>query len=235
VRLEALLFGFGCRAASTAAADAHLVCETGRRTHESFRSIRIRSRHAPPNPEMLARTPTQPWFSEPKSGIRVSSDSLIQASLVDLFKAYGVALAPMPRSAFTAPTVPEVSVAAAFRSGAGVAGKLTLSLPAALLEHMKGDEVTSVRMDWARELASQLVGRIKNRLLPFGIRVEIGPLTLLDPKLIQHQRQDLSGQRVYVGRTLRGLVVVSLQGLPDDSALSYVGGVGATEGTLLWL
>jgi hypothetical protein len=184
---------------------------------------------------MLPRTSTQPWFSEPKSGVRVSSDSLIQASLVDLFKAYGVALAPMPRSAFTVPTAAEVSVAAAFRSGAGVAGRLTLSLPAALLEHMKGDEVTSVRMDWARELASQLVGRIKNRLLPFGIRVEIGPLTLLDPKLIQHQRQDLSGQRVYLGRTLRGLVVVTVQGLPDDSALSYVGGVGATEGTLLWL
>jgi hypothetical protein len=160
---------------------------------------------------MLPRTSTQPWFSEPKSGVRVSSDSLIQASLVDLFKAYGVALAPMPRSAFTVPTAAEVSVAAAFRSGAGVAGRLTLSLPAALLEHMKGDEVTSVRMDWARELASQLVGRIKNRLLPFG------------------------SQRVYLGRTLRGLVVVTVQGLPDDSALSYVGGVGATEGTLLWL
>lgn len=182
-----------------------------------------------------SRTSTRPLFDEPKSGVRVSSDSLVQASLVELFKAYGVAFAPAAYSAIAAPTAPEVSVAAAFRTGAGAAGRLTLSLPAALLEHMKGDEATSVRMDWARELANQLLGRIKNRLLPYGIRLEIGLLTLLDPKLIQHQRQDLSGQRVYLGRTLRGLVVVTLQGLPEDSALSYVGAVGATEGAVLWL
>jgi hypothetical protein len=100
---------------------------------------------------------------------------------------------------------------------------------------MKGQEVTSVRMDWARELTNQLVGRIKNRLLPFGVRVEIGLLTVLDPRLIQHQRQDLSAQRYYLGRTLRGLVLVTLQGLPEDTALSYVGAAAATEGTMLWL
>lgn len=182
-----------------------------------------------------SRTSNPPSFREPKSGVRVSIDSLVQASLVDLFKAYGVALAPMPRSAVASPVAGEVSVAAAFRIGAGGGGRLTLSLPAALLEHMKGDEVTSVRIDWARELANQLLGRIKNRLLPFGVRVEIGLLTLLDPKLVQHQRQDLSGQRLYLGRTLRGLVLVTLQGLPADTALSYVGAVGATEGTMLWL
>jgi hypothetical protein len=181
-----------------------------------------------------SRTSRPPSFPEPKSGVRVSIDSLVHVSLVDLFKAYGVAFAPMPRSAVAPPT-PEVAVAAAFRTGAGVAGRLTLSLPAALLEHMKGDEVTSVRMDWARELANQLLGRIKNRLLPFGVRVEIGLLTLLDPKLVQHHRQDPSAQRVYLGRTLRGLVLVTLQGLPADSELSYVGAVGAAEGTMLWL
>jgi hypothetical protein len=180
-------------------------------------------------------TPSQPSFGEPKLGVRVSIDSLVQALLVDLFNAYGVAFAPLARSAVAAPTVPEVSVAAAFRGGGGSAGRLTLSLPAALLEHMKSEEVTSVRMDWARELANQLLGRIKNRLLPFGVRVEIGLLTMSDPKLMQHQLQDLAGQRVYSGRTLRGLVLVTIQGLPEDSALSYVGPAGAIEGTMLWL
>jgi hypothetical protein len=214
------------------------VRETGRLPHKFSSLLRIGSRHVhQPEIPLLPGPPTstRPWCSEPKSGVRVSSDSLIQASLVDLFNAYGVALAPMPSSTIAATRAPEVSVAATFRSGAGTAGRLTLSLPAALLEDMKGHEATSVRMDWARELANQLVGRIKNRLLPFGIRIEIGLLTLLDPKLAQHQRQDLSGQRVYLGRTLRGLVVVILQGLPEDSALSYVGAVGAKEGTVLWL
>jgi hypothetical protein len=162
-------------------------------------------------------------------------DSLLQASLVDLFKAYGVAFAPLPRSAITGPLAYEVSVAAAFRSGSGSGGRLTLSLPSALLEHMKGDELSSVRIDWARELANQLLGRIKNRLLPFGVRIEIGLLTLLDLKLMQDQLQNLSGLRVCLGRTLRGPVLVTARGLPEDSSLSYVGGAGATEGTMLWL
>jgi hypothetical protein len=100
---------------------------------------------------------------------------------------------------------------------------------------MKGEEATSVRLDWARELANQLLGRIKNRLLPFGVRVESGLLTLLDRNLMQHHLHDLSGQRVYLGRTLRGLVLVTVQGLPEDSGLSYGGAAGATEGTMLWL
>src|SRR5688500_13716752 len=104
-----------------------------------------------------SQTPSPSSFSEPKSGVRVLVDSLVQASLVDLFQAYGVAFAPLPRSALAAPMASDVSVAAGFRSGAGSGGRLTLSLPAALLEHMKGDEVTSVRIDWARELANQLL------------------------------------------------------------------------------
>jgi hypothetical protein len=162
-------------------------------------------------------------------------DSLLQASLVELFGAYGVAFAPLPRSALGAPTAPEVSVAAAFRNEAGTGGRLTLSLPAALLEHMKHEEATSVRMDWARELANQLLGRVKNRLLPFGVRIDIGLLTLLDPKLMQHQLQELSGLRVCHGRTLRGPVLVTVRGLPEDSSLSYVGAVRAKEGGMLWL
>ena len=105
----------------------------------------------------------------------------------------------------------------------------------ALLEHMKGAYSTSVRLDWARELANQLLGRIKNRLLPFGVRLDVGFLSLLDPKQLQHQLQDVSGLRIYVGRTLRGQVLVTVQGLPEDSALAYTGAGSATEGTVLWL
>lgn len=184
---------------------------------------------------MRRRVSDPPSFREPKSGLRVAIDSLVQASFVELFNAYGVALAPLPSHAAVTPTMPEVSVAAAFRSSSVDAGRLTLSLPSALLEHMKRDEATSVRMDWARELANQLLGRIKNRLLPFGVRLEVGALTVADPKLLRHQLQTASTSRVYLGRTLRGLVLVTAQGLPKDSALSYVGASSATEGAMLWL
>lgn len=165
----------------------------------------------------------------------MSIDSLVQASLVDLFNAYGVAFAPLPRPSISASISLEISVAAAFRGAGGTSGRLTLSLPGALLEHMRSAEATSVRMDWARELANQLLGRIKNRLLPFGVRLDIGLLTLLDSKQLQHQLQDPSALRMYVGRTLRGLVFVTAQGLPEDSTLAYGGAAGVPEGSMLWL
>jgi len=180
-------------------------------------------------------TVTPASVGEPKPGVvRMAIDSLVQAALVELFDAYGVAVAPLPRSSATASSAPEISVGAGFRILGGGSGKLTLSLPRALLEHMKSAEPTSVRLDWARELANQLLGRIKNRLLPFAVRLEVGLLSLHDSKLIQHQLQDPSDLRVYVGRTLRGQVLVTAQGLPEDSTLTYVGAPAPAEGTMLW-
>lgn len=176
----------------------------------------------------------QPAFGDPKSGVRVSVDSLVQGTLVELFNSYGVAFAPLPRSSVALEGLPDISVAAAFVA-AGTVGRLTLSMPSELLEHMKPGEATTVRMDWARELCNQLMGRIKNRLLPFGARLELGLLTMLDSKLLRHQLQEAAGLRVYLGRTLRGPVLVSVRGLPADAGLSYVGSLAATEGTLLWL
>ena len=184
---------------------------------------------------MPDRSDPNRFANEPKSGVRVAVDSIVQATLVELFNAYGVAFAPLPRSSAPLSPVPEVSVAAAFRHGSGAVGRLTLSLPSALLEHMKSGEPTSVRLDWARELANQLTGRIKNRFLPLGVRLEVGLLSLLETNLLQHQLKDAVALRVYLGRTLRGPVLVTIHGLPQDSSLSYVGGVSATEGSLLWL
>lgn len=184
---------------------------------------------------MTRRFIPTPREREPKSGPRVAIDSLVQAALVDLFSDYGVALAPLPSSLAKTSMVSEVSVAAAFRNAGTAGGRLTLSLPSALLEHMKTAQVTSLRLDWARELANQLLGRVKNRLLPFGVRLEIGSLTSVEVTRLQHLLRDSSAHRVYVGRTLRGLVVVTAEGLPEDSELAYVGAVGATEGSMLWL
>jgi hypothetical protein len=177
-----------------------------------------------------------PPLSEPKSAPRVAIESLVQACLVDLFNAYEVAFAPLPNWSLASYAVPEASVSETFRTADGGSGRLTLSLPTDLLEHMLGADSTSVRMDWARELANQLVGRIKNRLLSFGVRLELGLPTVLDTRTLVHQLQDLSGLRVYVGRTRHGLVLITVHGLPADHALSYVGtSANAAEGAMLWL
>src|SRR6187200_1382882 len=97
------------------------------------------------------------------------SDSLVQGALVDLFSAYAVPVAPLPRSSgpYTqAP--PEVSASLDFkrRAASVEVGRITLSLPRSLLDSMKPSTSSSIQLDWARELTNQLAGRLKNRLLP---------------------------------------------------------------------
>jgi len=170
----------------------------------------------------------------PASGVRGAVDSLVQGSLVDLFAAYGIALAPLPREMRQeAPTLPDTSASMSFQSGAQQ-GRLTLSLSQEVLQAMQ-PSAGGAPADWARELANQLLGRIKNRLLPFSVRLELGIAAQLESShLAQQLAFATSERRTYRGRTLRGEVVVTLQGMPDDAALLYVGQASAySEGDMI--
>jgi hypothetical protein len=162
----------------------------------------------------------------PASGVRGTIDSLVHGSLVDLFGAYKVAIAPLPRSSRPlSATLPDISASVGFtRPGQSLtAGRLTLSLPSSLLEVMSPGTEGTLKADWARELANQLMGRIKNRLLPFNVRLQVGVSSMLDSVKLERQLQGSLDARVYTGRTLRGEIVVTFECLPEDSELSYVG------------
>ena len=169
-------------------------------------------------------------------GARGAIDSLVQGSLVELFAAHQVAVAPLPRSsASRVPNLPDVSVALAFSYAGGAnAGRLTLSVPSAVLEQMRGPDGAAVKLDWARELGNQLMGRVKNRLLPFDLRLAIGALTALDSAALERQLQNGGNVRIYTARSLRGTIVVTLQGLPEEYKLVYVGAPAPTEGSVIW-
>jgi hypothetical protein len=175
-----------------------------------------------------------PPSSSPRSGVRGVIDSLVQGSLVELFAAYATNVAPTPRIApQRVPTVPEISAATRFaRVGfPGQTGRITLSLPSAVLEAMMTDGGSKLKYDWARELVSQLIGRIKNRLLPFSVRLEVGASSSIDSNALLQQLQLSSSTRVYAGRSRRGDILVTLDGLPDEAQLVYVGGLKvASEG-----
>jgi hypothetical protein len=163
---------------------------------------------------------------------RGAIDSLVQASLVELFQAYGIAVAPLPKSARERqPTLPDVSAMIGFSSESRRPGRLTLSIPVGVLGLMKGDVPGFRQGDWARELTNQLMGRIKNRMLQFSIRLQVGLPSNLESKLLESQLQSSSTMQAYAGRTLRGEVVVTLEGMPNEAELTYVGpGRVATEG-----
>jgi hypothetical protein len=181
---------------------------------------------------------SRPQWSPPSAGLRGTIDALVQGALVELFHAYGVALAPMPRSPIRdVLAFHEVAVSIAFsRSASDRAsadyGRLILSMPQGVFALVKGAEVRSSD-DWARELVNQLMGRIKNRLLPFGVTLQTGLPATADP-VLEGQRLR-SSSRIYTGRTLRGEVLIAIEGLPDESQLSYVGLVNvASEGDTLF-
>lgn len=171
-----------------------------------------------------ATTVSQVHSSRPPStGVRGTLDSLVQGSLVDLFAAYSVAVAPLPRQTRQlVATLPDISAAVGFTREAEQ-GRLTLSLPARVLELMPPATDRGLASDWARELANQLIGRIKNRLLPFNTRLEVGVSLNVDSNKLTRQLESLASLRIYRGRTLRGEVIVTVQGLPEESQMVYVG------------
>jgi hypothetical protein len=176
--------------------------------------------------------------SPPAASVRGVIDSLVQGSLVDLFTAYGVAVAPLPRiSGERAPALPDVSAVAELRlrgTRQGT-GRVTLSLPSSVLELMRATDEKTLKEDWARELCNQLAGRLKNRMLPFSLRFDVGLLSSADSQAVARQLQASPGTRVYAVRTLRGAIVATLAGMPDERELVYVGAAPtASEGEAIW-
>jgi hypothetical protein len=77
--------------------------------------------------------------------------------------------------------------------------------------------------DLMRELTNQLAGRVKNRLLNFALMLTIGVPTVLSGQALDRQRPRRDTDVVYLFRTLRGEIVVTLDIAIDPSALDYSG------------
>ena len=167
-------------------------------------------------------------------------DALVQGSLVELFQAYDVALAPLPQGASGGQRATDLAAAIGFVSGRDhvgpvATGRLTLTLPSGVFEIMKHQATYSGRhADWARELVNQLMGRLKNRLLPFGVQLQMGLPSSFGRDVLDAQLERATGLRVYRARTLRGDIVATLEGTLHEKALSYRGITShASEGELI--
>lgn len=116
----------------------------------------------------------------------------------------------------------------------GLAGVVTLSSPKAngSLALSWADPVFSLftppvpasslaARDLLRELTNQLAGRVKNRLLNFTLMLTIGVPTVLSGQALERQRPRRETEVVYMFRTLRGEIVVTLDLAIDGDALNY--------------
>ena len=151
-------------------------------------------------------------------------DTIVQGATVDLFRTYGVAVAPVPRRPARPPRVPDGYCGSISFQGQGMNGALTLYVPAPILGLTKSEMIQPLQArDWIRELTNQLMGRIKTRLLQLQVTLQIGLPSALDRRIIE-RREKLSGSLlVYEFRTIRDEVTVTLEGTFDESGFKYSG------------
>jgi hypothetical protein len=171
------------------------------------------------------RPPSDP-DTEPKtapSGSRPILDIIVQSCTVELFHSRGVAVAPLAvnrKGAGTPRTFDLVGVMAFSSNGSNGRATLALENPVYQLFTSPGPEETGLH-DLLRELTNQLVGRIKNRLMQFQVVLRIGLPSAMSQDALGRQRPPSPNVVHYLFRTLRGEIVVSIDGGIDEEALSY--------------
>jgi len=96
-------------------------------------------------------------------------DDLVFECCRDLFSAYQLDVRPLDRSEF--PETERLAVCGVMGfGGKSMRGALVLATTREPLEHTNPQAFGSER-DWVCELANQLMGRVKNRLLNLGVEV----------------------------------------------------------------
>jgi hypothetical protein len=171
--------------------------------------------------------------AEPPSSTRSASaairpllDALLQSSTVELFQSRGIAVAPLPSSVGNPHQATYFNLAGMVSlSSAKAHGSLSLSWGDAVFSLFTPPVLASSRAgrDLLRELTNQLAGRIKNRLLNFALMLNIGVPTVLSGQAFEQQRPRRDTDVVYLFRTLRGEIVVTMDLQIDPDGLSYAG------------
>jgi hypothetical protein len=153
-------------------------------------------------------------------------DALVQSTTVELFQSRGIAVAPISATMGN-PNQPTYFSAAGVvtLTAAKATGSLTLSWadPVFSLFSPPVAPTSMAARDLVRELTNQLSGRVKNRLLNFALLLTIGVPSVLSGPALERQRPRRASEVVYLFRTLRGELVVTLDLDVDPSSLDFSG------------
>ncbi|AUX43394.1 hypothetical protein SOCE26_048420 [Sorangium cellulosum] len=148
---------------------------------------------------------------------------LVQGATVELFHFYGVAIAPVDAGELReearghlAPTstvtfhAPGFSGVLALSANPGVYRAMTELPP--MLEGID---------DWMREVANQLMGKVKSRLARFQIALHTELPQLRLPVDLERRTRTCKQHFAYAFRTLKGEVFVTLSGDFDEGSLVF--------------
>ncbi len=166
---------------------------------------------------------------------RRAIEVIVQTAGVDLFRDYGIAVAPVPRIA-TAPCqpTPDSFGSAVPFHGPSVHGTLAFWVAQATLRRTVPAEASHLNeRDWVRELCNQLMGRIKRRCMRYQILLQSGVPALVDPKNFEPMTKSQPAA-LFLFRALTGPVIVWLGGDLERAPFNFAGGVDVVpEGDLV--
>ncbi len=131
-------------------------------------------------------------------------DDLVFDCCRDLFAAYKLDVHPRDRSDF--PATEELAVCGVMGFGGKLMrGALVLAATSEPLERTNPEGYGSQR-DWVCELANQLMGRVKNRLLPLGVEILLATPAGLSGENLSPAPRKLRAPQVFAAAN--GFVVV---------------------------
>jgi hypothetical protein len=172
------------------------------------------------------------------SAARTAIDTILQSSMVELFHSLGIAVAPIRPAPLGAQQRFYEWVGLIHFEATNVSGVLTVSMPMAVWSSRRasagsvGDSETIA--DWHRELANQLMGRIKNRLLRFQLELRPRLPSALSGAALELHRKRSGTELLYRFRALRGDVLVVVDAPLERAILAYSGELQvAREGELI--
>jgi hypothetical protein len=160
--------------------------------------------------------------------------TIVQSSVVELFRGFGLAVAPLPSNATPESSQGHLSASIGYSSKA-MTGILSLLIPQSLLDQVKLTEnMPNKSSDLTREFSNQLLGRIKNRLLTYQVDLRVGIPSSMPQGPPSVRREGKYESLEFTFQSLRGLVYVALRGTIDYSSIAYAGGrEAATEGDII--
>jgi hypothetical protein len=176
--------------------------------------------------------------SKPRRGAERAIVALVlQRSLIELFAAYNVAVAPVSLGAgshrATRPTdhlVGMVRVLSPTRRGLLT---LSTSLKTLTMTH-QGEPEMGAQLDWIRELTNQFAGRVKSKFARYSTLLQVGLPTALSSSAMDRNHVVEQADLILTFHTLRDHILCTLSGGFDDTGLVPQGeDVVASEGQVI--
>ena len=149
-------------------------------------------------------------------------DTIIQSSTVELMQSHSVSVAPKARSELL-DDVPDSEVAGVIGfEGPNIRGSLTLAVPGAVYELMvRRRPQCTTHAEWIYDLTAQVMGRIKNRLIQFQVRLRTSFPVVLSGEALERHKQRTADEVVYHFSTLRGEVTVTVDSSLTEAVHEY--------------